>query len=115
MISQHSVVGRVIIAFATGFWILTSPWTLQAFVPEPYFLRAPYQLRAMSTPNGFGQIECSLLPFFVTIGAEVVVLLVVAVLGWRFRSVAVATVYLLAVLTMAGITLWRLGEAFRGM
>lgn len=64
-----------IIIFATTFWVLTSPWTLQAFLPEPYFLRLPYQLIAMSTPNGLGQIERSLWPFYFAIVAEVAGLL----------------------------------------
>jgi hypothetical protein len=111
--SQPPIAGRVIIGVATVFWILTSPWTLQAFVPKPYFLLTPHQLRLLSepsTPNGYNHIERSLSPFFIIIGVEVAVLLTVAVLGWRLRSARFAGVYLFAVLTMAGITLWRLSQ-----
>jgi hypothetical protein len=69
----------------------------------------------MSNPNGLGQIERSLLPFYSTIGIELVALLTVAILGWRFRNKAVAVGYLLAIIAMASITLWRLTEAFRGL
>ena len=113
--SQPSVAGRVIITIASCLLVVTSPWTLQAFMPEPYFLRTPYQLKIMSTPNGLGQIEHSLLPFFSTIGIELAALLGLAMLGWCFRSVSLAVSYLLAILVMAGITLWRLSEAFRGL
>jgi hypothetical protein len=43
-------------------------------MPEPYFLRTPYQLRIMGTPNGFGQIERSLVPFYGTASLEAVAL-----------------------------------------
>jgi hypothetical protein len=69
----------------------------------------------MSTPNGLGQIEHSLSPFFLTIGAEVAALLAVAALGWLLRSKIVALICLLGIFAMAGVTLWRLSEAFQGL
>src|SRR5690348_9516438 len=111
--SPDSVPARIITFIATGLLILSSPWTLQAFVPEPYFLRTPEQLRVMSTPNGFGQIERSLLPFYSVVGGELLALLLVAAVAWRSGSVAVSLAYLLAVIAMAGVTLWRLSEAIQ--
>ncbi len=104
----------MITGLATGFWIVTSPWTLQAFVPEPYFLRTLDQLNTMSTPNGLGVIECSLSPFFLSLGTEAGVLLGFAFLAWCLKNLLLAILYLLGVLAMAGITLWRLGQGFNG-
>ncbi len=108
-----SVPARIVTFVATGLLLLSSPWTLQAFVPEPYFLRLPHQLRAMSTPNGFGQIERSLAPFYLVVAVELLALLAVAAVAWRSRSVRVSLAYLLAVIAMAGVTLWRLSEAIK--
>jgi hypothetical protein len=113
--AEPSITSRVIVFLTTGLLVFTAPWTLQAFVPEPYFLRSWYQLRVMSTPNGFGQIERSLSPFLVTLSLEIAVLLITAVLAWRFRNIIVATIYLMAVIGMAVITLWRLIEGFQGL
>jgi hypothetical protein len=112
---EPSITSRVIVFLTTGLLVFTAPWTLQAFIPEPYFLRSWYQLRVMSTPNGFGQIERSLSPFFVTLALEVSVLLIMAVLAWRFRNATIATIYVAAVIGMALITLWRLIEGFQGL
>jgi hypothetical protein len=97
---------RLIVFFAMSFWVLTSPWTLQAFVPEPYFIRSLHQLREMNT---------SLSLFYLTIGAEVAVLLIQGALVWGSRSTGLALMYLLAVIAMAGITLWRLYDALSGI
>jgi hypothetical protein len=113
--SVSATAGRTIIILATGLLVITSPWTLQAFVPEPYFLRTPHQLVIMSTPNGSGSIERSLLPFYAAIGIEILALAAVAALGWCFRIKAVAVVYFAAIVAMAGMTLLRLTEAFRGL
>jgi len=110
---EPAVPARVMIVLTTGLLVISSPWILQAFVPEPYFLRTPEQLKIMSTPNGFGQIERSPIPFYSTVGIETVALLSVAVLGWLSRSKTVALAYLLAVLSMASITLWRVSAVFR--
>jgi hypothetical protein len=109
-----STTSHAIIILATGLLVISSPWTLQAFVPEPYFLRTPDQLRIMSTPNGFGTVERSLLPFYSTIGIELAALLAVGVIGWRSRNATTAIGYLLAILVMASITLLRLTQEFQG-
>jgi hypothetical protein len=114
-ISKNSNTSRILVVLTTVFWLLTSPWTLQTFVPEPYFLRTLYQLKIMSTPNGSGQIEYSLSPLFLTIGGEALGLLIIAALCWRLRITAAAMIYLAIVIMMAGMTLLRLANEFRGL
>ena len=109
-----SGVGRSVVIMTTLLLVISCWWTLQAFVPEPYFLRTPYQLEVMITPNGFGQIERSLLPFYVTAVAEAVGLGVLAVFSWFSTNTKPALCYLFAVLGMAIVTLLRLTEAFKG-
>ena len=114
-IEHPSEIGRVVVAATTLLLLLSCWWTLQAFMPEPYFLRTPYQLRVMSTPNGLGQIERSLSPFYATAAAEAVALGALALFAWRSRTAVPALCYLCAVIVMAVITLMRVAEAFRGL
>jgi hypothetical protein len=112
---QPSEIGRVVVVAATVLLLVSCWWTLQAFMPEPYFLRTPDQLRIMSTPNGLGQIARSLLPFYATAAAEAIALGALAVFAWFSRTALPAICYLSAVIVMAVITLVRLAEAFRGL
>jgi hypothetical protein len=112
--SQFPGTCRAVIMFASFLLLVSSPWTLQAFVPEVYFLRTPDQLRLMSTPNGLGQIERSLFPFYLSIGFELVVLLTLAIVAWFTRRVVATVCYVLAIVGMAGITFLRLSQEFQG-
>ena len=105
---------HLLVIMATLLLVASCFWTLQAFIPEPYFLRTVRQLRIMSTPNGFGQIECSLAPFYGTIVFELLGLAALAVWAWRSRTVIIALCYLFAILGMASITLYRLHSAMTG-
>jgi hypothetical protein len=107
--------GRIVVAATTALLLLSCWWTLQAFMPEPYFLRTPYQLRAMSTPNSVGQIERSLFPFYATATVEAVALGGLALFAWFSRTAVPALCYLLVVVGMAALTLGRAAEAFRGL
>lgn len=110
-----SEVGRIIVVGTSALLLISCWWTLQAFMPEPYFLRAPYQLRIMSTPNGFVQIERSLFPFYATAAVETLALGGFALFAWFSRTAWPALCYLFAVIGMAAITLARVVEAFRGL
>jgi hypothetical protein len=113
--AQFFGIGRLLVVLTTALLLVSYWWTLQAFVPEPYFLRTPDQLRIMSTPNGFGQIEQSLAPFYATVAVETVALAILAVLAWFSKTAKPALCYLCAVFGMAAITLARLAEAFKGL
>lgn len=112
---RHSDLGRVAVVATTALLLLSCWWTLQAFMPEPYFLRTPYQLRVMSTPNGVGEIQRSLLPFYATAMLESVALGALAIFAWFSKTTWPALCYLIVVVGMAGITLSRVAEAFRGL
>jgi len=113
--AQFFGIGRLLVVLTTALLLGSCWWTLQAFVPEPYFLRTPDQLRVMSTPNGLGQIERSLLPFYATATVEVVALAILALFAWFSKTAKPALCYLCAVLGMAAITYARLAEAFKGL
>ena len=80
--ARHSDLGRIIVVITSLLLVVSCWWTLQAFVPEPYFLRTPLQLKTMNTPNGFGQVERSLLPLYATAAVEVTGLVILAVFAW---------------------------------
>jgi hypothetical protein len=113
--AHRSEIGRVVVATATVLLVASCWWTLQAFMPEPYLLRTPDQLRTMSTPNGLGTIERSLFPFYATATLEIVALGTLAVVAWLSKTATPAVCYLLTIIGMAGITLARLAEAFSGL
>lgn len=113
--AHHSELGRIVVVATTVLLLISCWWTLQAFIPEPYFLRTPYQLRVMSTPNGLGQIGRSLFSFYATAISEAVALGSVAIFGWFSRTAMPAFCYLLGIISMAAITLERVAGAFRGL
>jgi hypothetical protein len=94
--------------------LLSRSWTLQAFVPEPYFLRGPVRLQEISderTPPEFR----GLAPLYAIILIEWVVLAVIAVAAIWFASRQLTLAYLLVVVGMAFLTLLRLSTALGGI
>ena len=114
-IAHPSQAGRAVVVLGTFLLLISCWWTLQAFMPEPYFLRTPHQLQIMSTPNGLGEIQRSLLPFYATAIFEVAALAGLAVFAWFSKTALPAVCYLLVIIGMAAITLGRVAEAFSGL
>jgi hypothetical protein len=95
----HSDIGRIVVAITTTLVVATCWWTLQAFVPEPYFMRTPGHLREMSR---------SLVPLFATAALEAMALGALAVCAWFSKTAKPALGYLLVAIGMAVVTLVRL-------
>ena len=94
---------------------LSRSWTLQAFVPEPYFLRGPVRLQEISGQRTPPEFRHSLAPLYAAILIEWVVLAVIAVAAIWFASRQLALAYLLVVVGMAFLTLLRLSTDLGGI
>ena len=103
------------IGFATLLLYVTRSWTLQAFVPEPYFLRAPDQLEDLARSGVSSGGPAPLEAVHFAIGGELAILACLALAAVIFARPGLAVVYLFVIIGLALITLLRLGAAFRGI
>ena len=94
---------------------ITRSWTLQAFVPEPYFLRTATQLQELSSEGTPPDIRRSLEPLNFVITTEIIILAAIAVIAIFYASRWLTVAYVFTAIGMALITFLRLTEAIHGV